>query len=112
MAYYLVAFFQPRRRRFPTAPEPILKEFIRQWVMVPDGNCRHGSQSRRVINEKQASIGDDYIMSKLILGYNFRNDMRMNMFPRLRTRPSKYIPQRTMLAHFICNVRVINSCYF
>lgn len=56
-------------------------------MLIPDGNCRHGSQSRRVIHKKEIAIWNDDVVRELVLGDYFRNVLRMNFVFRLCSGP-------------------------
>jgi hypothetical protein len=73
-----ITVFQARRRRLPSLLQSIFQKVIGRWMFAPDGNCRHGSQSGRVVYKKEISIRHDYVMRELVLSYYFRDVLRMD----------------------------------
>jgi hypothetical protein len=51
-------------------------------MFVPDSDRRHCSQSGRVINQKNAFVWNDNVVSEFVLGDNLGNDVRVKLLFR------------------------------
>ena len=47
--------------------------------MIEDSNCCHGSESSRVVDKEDISIGHDDVVSEFILGYYFGDNLRTKL---------------------------------
>ena len=65
-------------------------------MVVPDGNCRYGPKSGRVIDKKQIAIWHDDIMTVLILSDHLGNDSFAKIAGRARARPLKNLCEAIM----------------
>jgi hypothetical protein len=75
MSEHRVTVLEARRCRRPTAGKSILEKLIGCRMLVPNGNCRHGSQSGGIVNQKYAFVRNNYIVSELVLSYHFGDHM-------------------------------------
>lgn len=74
----LIAVLQTRWSRFPSVRKSILQKLVSSRIFVPDGNCRHCTQSGGVVNEEDVFIRNNYIVRKFVLGDHFSYGLRMN----------------------------------
>ena len=71
--------------------------------MVPNGNCRHGSESGGVVNEEYVLKRHNDVMSEFVLSDDFCNDLRVNISLRFHRRPSQYIIETPVTADLPCD---------
>jgi hypothetical protein len=71
----------------------MFEEFVRSWMLVPDGDRRHCAQSGRVVNEKDVAIRNDHVVCEFILSDHLGNNLGMDICFRLSCSPSQNIRQ-------------------
>jgi len=73
--------------------------------MIPNGNCRDCSQSRRVIHEHELiAPGDNHIVRELILYHNFRDNLRDEGSFGFSQSPIHYVLQSPLLENLSFNL--------
>ena len=65
-------------------------------MFVPNGNCRHGAESGRVINQKHISVRHDYVVGKLILRDNFGDVPWVHFVLGFSSSPLQYIAKASL----------------
>jgi len=88
-----VPIFPIRRRGFPAIGDSAFEQLVGCWMFVPDGDRRHGSESRGVVHEKDIAIGNDHIVREFILRDHLGNNFGMDICFRLSCSPSQNIRQ-------------------
>ena len=78
---------------FPAVRDPPFEQFVGCRMLVPDGDRRHGSQSRGVVNEEDIAIGNDHIVREFILRDHLGNDLGMDICFRLSCSPRENLAQ-------------------
>ena len=92
MPEHSVAALQHRGRRLPPGAQPRPEEFVGVGLAAPHGNCRDPAQSGRVINQHQTiAPRDDYVMRKLVLHDDARDNPRGEDTRRVRRRPPHHV---------------------
>ena len=70
-----VAALEQRRSGSPTRVQARFENLIRSRSMVPNGNCRHATESSRVVNQNESvAPRHNNVMSELILNDDLRDN--------------------------------------
>ena len=91
---YAVALLQSRRSRFPPIPHPGVQDLVGTGDMVPNGDRRDRTESRRAKHQCPATPGNDRVVRELILNDHIADDGRLDRARRLAAAPPNHVRQR------------------
>jgi hypothetical protein len=79
----------------------MFQNLISGWVLVPNGNCRHGAQSSCVINQEHISVRHDYVVGEFILGDYLSDVARVNFVLRFSSGPLQHFLESGMTLYLL-----------
>ncbi len=108
-----IAAFDATRRRLPPAGQARVEQLTIGGLVAPDGDRRHGAQSRGVIDEIASLERDEHVMRVLVLRQDGRDLERRALLPAplqdaLERRMGRH-GQRQRTPRCVIEVRVIDQ---